>query len=322
MELVSYVDKEYFNEMDLEVASTFPDKDDEDNAGMIKHSIRATLLASKIKTNLSNKECIKYYKRIQDQTSIPTSWKEEIIFKAILEKNFEQVSEIKQIDPNAVYFLKGNDSPLSNKIMISDYHNKKEYLDNLCHPCFIDDQMNDISVIKHVANSIVIVDPYIFTDTAGLAEKLPNIIKFLKQFFITPNETYYLSFISRNTNDNLNIIIASRFNSIKEAFLESTIIITGFFPKGKIFGNNRYFFTNYCSCGYQHLFDRPTQVSPSCLFVHSTGNVKKRLSAIQLNYASVNNMLQKIVQLYNSEPEKIGLIKIKIGNILNNPIFK
>lgn len=321
MNLISYIDKEYFDDLDSITPSIFKNKDDETNAENIKLTIRAGLMASYIKTNLSNKDCIKYYKRVQDNTVISTSWKEEIIYRAIIDKNFEQVSEIKQDEANAVYFLRENGFANSNKIVISEFHNKHNYYDNLNQRYDIDDNLKNISVIKHEANSIVIADPYIFNDTPGRPEKLPNIIKFLQQIFTIPNRTYYLSFIGQNRNDNLNLIVESRFKDIQLAFPQNEIKISGLFTKEDIFGKNRYIFTNYCLCGYQHLFDRDAEIFPTCLFIHATGNIKNRIDKIKENYASISLKLNKIKAIFKNEPERFGLIKIKFGNILHNPLF-
>ena len=321
MELVSYIDKEYFDEIDFTSLSPFKNNDDVINAENIKLSIRATLMASKIKTNLSNKECIKYFKRVQDETIIP-SWKEQIIFQAIRNKEFEQISQIQQSDKNAIYFLKENSFAHSNKMIISDFHNKIYYYENLNNRYDIDKNMNDISVLKHEANSVIIADPYIFSDTPGLMQKMPNIIKFLKEIFTIPNEKYHLSFIGRNVNDNINVLVENKFTDIKEAFPDYCIDITGFFPKKDIFEADRYIFTNYCMCDYSHLFDRNTGIRPTCLFVHHTGNVQNRLENIKTNYLSINSKLNKIKTIFSAQPENFGTIKIKFGNILNNPIFK
>ena len=331
MELTSYVDATYFE--DIEQANNLigqrPTKveeyEDYVHRSNLQQAIIATLLASRIKTNLSEKECIKYFRKAQDQTTptISRTWKEQIIAEAIAREKFDRVNRIDAANANAVYFTKDTENIKANVATVKSFNQCEIYFNSqTLNTAVIDKYMNGIDQFKHTANALLICDPYFFIDNPNKQLKIPNVIKLLKSLFFDDGCQYNLSIMAFNKyQTNQNNLVFSKLDQINYAFPKGNLTISAFVPFENVFDSNRYVFTNYVSGSYQHLFDRDGDLSSSCMFCETSGKQQEKVLKIEKNYKLFTSKIEIIKKSYNNFQSDINQVKIKFGDILQNPIF-
>lgn len=322
MRPVCYIDESFLDAMDRY-------EEDDSLSRMDKQSLRVqhwfllgTLLALELKVKISSKLLRKYHSEASNQEALEFPDKRYIIKMAIKENrlslpnhkdetiansiNFSNIEETQKYDLANIGF----DPSINNQF----YNYRKEIK--------VSPSQIEIFNIKHQLNSILIVDPYIFQDDSRYEPKTPNLINFIKTFFTEDSVHYYLSIMSFNrNNDNHNNLIQAKIREIKDFFPHNNLTVSVFYPRHNLLLGDRHIYTNYFSMQCGHLFDRPTIVSNNCLFSSSQQEISSQIDEIRNNYKECNKVLGEIRTLYQNEPENLGLVKIKFGNILDNKIF-
>ena len=334
MKLASYIDEEFLNEIDevfntpqlplnINVHQTFVER------FILQYSIIATLWASEIITNLSEKECIKYFKNSQDPTKpfSSQSWKEKIIYQAISNEKFKRVNVLSFSDPNGVYFIKNATQEDKNVAVINEFKNCNKYFSTKTGSLTVDKFMNGVDGFKHTANALLIYDPYFFIDTPGREPKIPNVIKLLQTIIQNNETTYYLSIVAKDQRSkderyaglNHNELIYLKLDTIKNAL--PNLIISAFVPFENIFGSNRHLFTNYFYGFNNHLFDREANLNVCFLFRELNGTQRERSDRISNNYVEFNEKIDRIKDSFRRHDSIRHGQEIKFGDILQNPLF-
>lgn len=266
---------------------------------------------------ISNREAVKIHKKLS-QNYQTTDTREFLLFRAIRNGRLF-LNPIDNSKPYSLFLLDKGDADitsfneLNNLISAGINYNfaiplvPKSFASKL-----VDKDMNGIDVIKHRCRNIIILDPYLFEDQPNMEPKIPNLIKLLNELYLNnTNSNCYLSILIQNPeNDNL---VNSKIQSILIGINNPKLIISVYaHNKGK-FKNNRHIITDYSIMDCQHIFDRD-DASISCDFLYD--------GEINTSFKRVNSLLEKIRDSYNNDPNNIGLITYKFGNILDNGLFE
>lgn len=247
------------------------------------------------------------------------------LIKSPHNKNYDE--KVDYSKPNSVFFI-GNedcsDISANNNVFCkgTNYNFEDAFFKSPLRTVF-DKKMDseDISHTFHQTKNIILIDPYIFSNNF---KKKNSLINFLDTCF---------NFKNNKTEKNFTIV--SEFPTTKDVIKNKILInylselagelnmksenITLFRHIGTEFGSNRHLITDYALMDLQHAFDRPCVISGLYFYNDNIGK----------NFNEVNNLLEKIK---NSEKkwsetnpdikdQALKHNKIKIGNILNNPLF-
>ncbi|MFT4646101.1 MAG: hypothetical protein ACI8ZX_002526 [Planctomycetota bacterium] len=182
---------------------------------------------------------------------------------------------------------------------------------------------DDNSNTFHYCKNIILIDPYLFS--AGF-KKQQSLINFLDTCFNYKNE---------NADKNLTLITefpTKGGDCVKNKILNNYLInlsvklkikkenITLLRHVGNEFQGNRHLITDYALMDLQHVFDRDDGVVTGLYFYNEN---------IENNFEQANVLISKIKDLYNVTNEEYSEAadtalrhnKLKLGNILNNPLF-
>ncbi len=288
-------------------------------------TIRNTILSSTLHTDLDEATIVKYYKKVSTNKTYQ-SLKEHLYFTAVknqrlvsihkifesayekttfnIEKFFNQVN-----DYNGIYFL-----PVDNKQSV-EFENKlgviikgiesefEDFYENLNIPFLkTTELMEGVEKNSHIANSMVILDPYIFIDDNKRTPKIPNIIKTIKHFI--PQDLaipFTVTIVTKNAENNL--LFENKRKQIVDGLGGKEKVSVEVFAPKTINESDRYVITNYSLMTAGHPFDRTT--SFSCNFLISCVDDNTVLK----KYEDWDNKLCQIKTIINNTPDFYGNIK-------------
>lgn len=163
-------------------------------------------------------------------------------------------------------------------------------------------ELEILKQLQHDANSMIIIDKYIFCDSPGKSPKIPNVINAVKAFM---NEKLTIKFqldILTQNQDN-NELLRRKANELIEGLGGIDKISIHIYSPLKLKESDRFLLTNYCLINLGHPFDRTSLISSS-LYV-SQENKEKLISA----YSIWREKLESAKQAVLSTPKQLGLIQ-------------
>lgn len=229
--------------------------------------------------------------------------------------------------PNSIFFVGDKDcSSISTNFNVlckgTNYNFEDSFFKSPLRSVF-DKKMNseDIFNTFHFTKNIILIDPYIFSNNF---KKKNSLVNFLNTCFNFKNNKIEKNFtiISEfpTTKDVVkNKILQKYLSELASELKMKNENITLFRHIGTEFGSNRHLITDYALMDLQHAFDRPCVISGLYFYNDDIGK----------NFNEVNNLLNEIKssekKWSETNPElkdqALKFNKIKIGNILNNPLF-
>lgn len=329
---VTYVSEHFLDEFDLKRKQFRQMPEIFDYEEFISKELKSCerililLLNSIIITDLNEKKLIKWYKKSLGSKNY-SNCKELIYFKAIKENRLkpsqltftECTKEEGLVDAdlllqltikrNAIYFLADNHNnciEASLKYGLTSYGIGYDYKDFFSSASLSNyaaaPELEILKQLQHDANSMIIIDKYIFCDSPGKSPKIPNVINAVKAFM---NEKLTIKFqldILTQNQDN-NELLRRKANELIEGLGGIDKISIHIYSPLKLKESDRFLLTNYCLITLGHPFDRWSLISSSLYF--SQENKENLISA----YSIWRKKLESAKQAIFSTPRQSGLIQ-------------
>ena len=244
----------------------------EENKRKSLERIRDLFLSSILKTNLTDKEALKYYK--SESFGNFESLKDYIFSKAVLEQrirtseNIENYENINQCFFTDDIFDDCKKKSIENGVIILGKNFLKEpfFLDNSFLNEDTDSNIAQIKKAKHPCSSLVVIDGFLFEDNINKAPKIPNLISLIKNItnltkLIKPFEVdLIIQNPSSNQSENKNELLKSKFAQLLEGLKRENVSLH-LYAKEYVSEKDRYFITNYSTITIGHPLDRKSNIS-------------------------------------------------------------
>jgi hypothetical protein len=315
MEARVYLEEEFFEALDNFKPDTGIGVIDEKSEN--RNQLLKIIEQSEIISPVQKKYFINLHRKLS-QNYNPDNWKDFSFFRA-LRNNKLKLAKIDLGVSNSIFLLNKSQIEVTtinednNIISIGkDYDFEYPVSPKSFASKIVNSDMTGIECIKHRCRNVVLVDPYIFEDQPNFALKIPNLITFLKELYLDNSKTIcYLSIITNNKDNNA--LFNSKIKEISDGINNVKLNISVYAHDRPHFKNNRHVITDYSIIDYQHLFDRDdASVSVNYLY---DGIVSDNFSRAQI-------LKTKIINNYNKDPQKMGLLIRKFGDILENNLLK
>ena len=209
---------------------------------------------------------------------------------------------------NAIYFLDDNQAncrKASLKYGLSSYGKDYDFKDFFSAASVanygITPELEELKELHLDANSLVIIDKYIFCDSTSKSPKIPNVINAVKAFM---NESlgikFQLDILTENNNNNK--LFSKKANELLAGLGGSDKISIHIYSPISLKENDRFLLTNYSFINLGHPFDRASFMSSSIYL--SQENKENLISA----YCIWRKKLEFAKLVSISTPRKLGLI--------------
>jgi hypothetical protein len=303
--------------------------DDQDESVENRKILYRTLRASTIQIDKDNKFFLSLFKKKDNGEFMANSEYEQIVWQAFRNNKLVQGKfDLQQV--NTLFYLDKPDEEIreisieKNVFCLGRQYNFNTRPVHCDKPGgnSIDDSMNGFGMdsLSHRCRCVVLVDDYIFNDEPHLKAKIPNLCKLISKLYLNNSYiTCYLSIITVHPRSDK--LILDKLDEIKNIMNNTNLKITVFANSRSIFKANRYLMTDYSDSFYNHIFDRPGEISTT--FLYDGYDISR-------NFAIANDELEKIKKAYNCIETKSNmknkakdtvLVQTKFNNLLENPLF-
>ncbi len=291
------------------------------------------LLASNINTDLSEKDIVKFYKKVSANKNY-MSLKEHIYFNAVKNQRltcYEEIFEnsfinkefcfkvfLSQVNKQSgVYFIpcdSGKCEELKEELGLivigTDFCFDDFYEDKKIVGKVISKEMNGIEVCQHPCNSMIIVDPYIFKPGKGRVDKTPNIIRMIKAFMSEKLSVKFHLLIL--TEDPINYHLdyldyQSKINKILQELGGPEKILIEVYTSTTMHFDDRIILTNYANINIGHPYDRDTYLNCVIFFADTDEiNIRNNYSEyLKLHNLIKNNIQKNIFRTAENETNRL-----------------
>ena len=271
--------------------------------------IRDLFLSCTLKTNLSDKKAIQYFKR---EFGCYETFRDFIFHRAIKEQRIRTSEKIQDYENlNQCYFTEENfddcrKKSLENGMIIlgKNFLNQSFFLENSFLSEDTDDKVLQVKKAKHPCSSLVVIDGFLFEDNVSKSSKIPNLITLIKNITNLSDLTkpFEVDLIIQNPssnvqNGNKNDLLNNKYNQILEGLKQESVSLH-LYAKEYISEKDRYFITNYSTITIGHPLDRKSNVN--CNFYPS--NISSQ--SIKSSYNYWKNKIDLAKKLINETPDK------------------
>ncbi len=320
----AFIDYLEQREKDFSSATNYAEREENRKRMSTIERIHRFLLASNINTDLSESSIVKFYKKVAANKKY-TTLKEHIYFNAVKNQRMKPCADLfeyafsdqdfsfelflsKVNHQTAVYFIPCNTlkcKEIENKfglvVLGIDFDFTDFYENQKIVAKTITREMNGIEECKHPCNSMIIVDPYIFSSTHGNFDKIPGIIKTIQTFKPEYLSIKFHLLILTKTNNN-NTDYQNKIKRIQQQLGGPEKVFIEVYAPTSISFDDRIILTNYANINIGHPYDRDTYLN--CVINFSDIDENK----IRDNYSEYNKRCNMIKKDITKTPDKNGFI--------------